>query len=60
MYLDCLVDEKFVPVFNDDPVAVFEYIKKNQPFPSDYQVYVGFSNKMVTIEDYLENFEKLH
>jgi hypothetical protein len=61
MFYDCVIDEKGLPVGkNDTPVVIFERLKNNGPWPADYQVYVGESNKRVSVNEYLENFEKLH
>lgn len=60
MFNDIIVDNSFRSIKDDTPVAIFEYLKNNKPFPSDWSVYVGKPAKVVTIEDYIENFEKLH
>jgi hypothetical protein len=53
-FLDCLVDRNIVPLYNNSPEAVREFILKSQPLPSDYQVYIGLENRLVSIEEYLE------
>jgi hypothetical protein len=60
MFFDCIVDEKLLPVKNGTAVEIFEALRNNGPWSASYQVYVGEKNKIVSIEDYLENFEKLH
>lgn len=54
MHVDCLLDGNLMVVFNGKREEVRDHIEKNQPFPLDYSVYEGYSNKRMTVEKYME------
>ena len=53
MFLDCVVDENFIPVFNDMPDEVRKYLLMKGPMPDNYRVYNGTMDKLMTIPEYL-------
>lgn len=54
MSVDCLLDGNLLPIFRGKREEVRDHIEKNQPFPLDYRVYEGYSNKLMTVEEYME------